>query len=203
MKRDDSQFEWRQLAAEWRAKHTPTEDLESRLIGEFRKMNAARASRNRATNMRMFWLATAAVMVLIAGASLWNYRQPQKPIVALVQPLRFEPTVAIKAPQPVKSLVAARAVPAKKRMPRRRTEPSAGEVIPVSNASAQEVYTEFFPLEEGPTSIDRGSVVRVRVPRSAMFRVGLPVNMNRLNDSIQADLVFSEEGIAKAVRFVQ
>ena len=57
--------------------------------------------------------------------------------------------------------------------------------------------------EEGPISMDRGSVVRVRVPRSAMFRVGLPVNMNRMNDSIQADLVLSEDGIARAVRFVQ
>ena len=83
----------------------------------------------------------------------------------------------------------------------RRPRPALKPVV--VEAQNREMYTDFFSLEEEPVSIDRGRMVRVLVPRSTMFRVGLPVDVNRFDDTIQADLVLSEEGIARAVRFVQ
>ena len=199
MKRE-SQFEWRELAEEWRDKHAPPAGLEPRLLAEFRTKKPKPAR-----NMRALWMAAAAAIALItlfAGSTIWNNNQPQKPAVVFdrPQPLRQDPKPAPVPPQLANAITPR---PLGNGRTPKRFKPPVREVVPVANASNQEVYTEFFPLEEGPISIDRGSVVRVRVPRSAMFRVGLPVNMNRLNDSIQADLVLSEDGIARAVRFVQ
>ena len=199
MKRDESQFEWLELAEQWRYKHAPPAGLESRLLAEFRGKH-----RKSARNMRAWWMSAAAValITLIAGASIWNNNQPQKPAVAFD---RAEPQSPAPKPASAPLQVAKAITPQPHGTSRatKRFKPAAGKVIPVINASTQEVYTEFFPLEEGLISVDRGSIVRVRVPRSAMFRVGLPVNMNRMNDSIQADLVLSEDGIARAVRFIQ
>ena len=200
MKRDESKFEWRDLAEQWRHKHAPPVGLESRMLAEFRSKKPKSAPSMWA--WRMAAAAAIALITLIAGATAWNNKLPQKPAVVLVQPpvLRPDPK-----PAPATSQVAKAITPhpsRSRRTPIHDRRP-VSEVIPVTNASAQEVYTEFFPLEEGLISIDRGSVVRVRVPRSAMFRVGLPVNMNRMNDTIQADLVLSEDGIARAVRFIQ
>lgn len=200
MKRDESQFEWRELAEEWRHKHAPPAGLESRLLAEFRTRKPKSAR-----NIRTWWMAAAAaitLITLIAGASIWNNNQPQKPAVVFDRPEPLRPAPK-PAPAPSQLANAITPQPIGNRRTPKRFKPPVREVVPVTSASTQEVYTEFFPLEEGPISIDRGSVVRVRVPRSAMFRVGLPVNMNRLNDSIQADLVLSEDGIARAVRFVQ
>jgi len=67
---------------------------------------------------------------------------------------------------------------------------------------AQEVATEFIPL--GPLeSPVRGSLVRMRLPRSALTVFGLPVNQNRMAERISADVLFGEDGVARAIRFVQ
>ncbi len=207
MKRDESQFEWRELARQWRETHTPSANLESQLVEEFRRKHGATAPKPR-LNGRVWWLAAAAVFALIAGASVWSSKPQRNPSLAFDQPVPpapLAPVPAMDAPKVVPAQMAVARTPAqsKRRVPAPRMQPQADEVVPALSASVPETYTEFFALEEGPISIDRGSVVRVRVPRSAMFRVGLPVNMNRMNDAIQADLVLSEDGIARAVRFVQ
>jgi hypothetical protein len=48
-----------------------------------------------------------------------------------------------------------------------------------------------------------GSVLRVELPRSALRAVGLPVNENRLSERIDADVLLGQDGLARAVRFVQ
>lgn len=44
---------------------------------------------------------------------------------------------------------------------------------------------------------------RLRLPRTALLGVGLPVNMDRADDSVKADVVFGEDGMARAIRFVK
>ncbi len=46
-------------------------------------------------------------------------------------------------------------------------------------------------------------VVRVRLPRASLTRFGFPVNVERINEPVQADLLLSQEGWIKAVRLVK
>ena len=203
MKRDETQFEWRELAEEWRAKHTPPEGLEASLVSEFRRKHAVAVAKP-IRDLRVWWMVAAAAMLVVFSGVIWNLRQPQKSPIAFVPPPVAQPVETLKPnPPQVAAMVSPLSIQAKPRYRTPKRQALSEPVIPATTAAKRETYTEFFPLEEGPISIDRGRVVRVRVPRSAMFNVGLPVNMNRWNDSVQADLVLSEEGIARAVRFVQ
>ncbi len=49
---------------------------------------------------------------------------------------------------------------------------------------------------------ERGQILRVDVPASAMRAVGLPVREERLADRVQADVLVGEEGMPRAIRFV-
>lgn len=67
-----------------------------------------------------------------------------------------------------------------------------------------EIATEFFPLNrEGIGQIDSAQVVRVELPRSAMMSFGLPMNMDRADERIKADVVVGNDGVARAIRFVR
>jgi hypothetical protein len=68
---------------------------------------------------------------------------------------------------------------------------------------AREVVTEFFPLMEDPPPFERGELLRVSLPASAMRGVGLPVNEDRLTETVQADVLVGQEGLARAIRFVR
>jgi hypothetical protein len=65
-----------------------------------------------------------------------------------------------------------------------------------------EVVTEFFPLMEDAPPFERGELLRVSLPASAMRSVGLPVSEERLDDTVQADVLVGQEGLARAIRFV-
>jgi hypothetical protein len=52
-------------------------------------------------------------------------------------------------------------------------------------------------LQEG------AQVVRVEMPRYAMARFGLPVNMERYDERVKADIWLGADGLARAIRFVQ
>jgi hypothetical protein len=50
---------------------------------------------------------------------------------------------------------------------------------------------------------DGGQIVRVELPRSALANFGLPVNMDRYNEKVKADVLLGVDGMAHAIRFVQ
>jgi hypothetical protein len=50
---------------------------------------------------------------------------------------------------------------------------------------------------------DGGQIIRVELPRSALTKFGLPVNMDRYNEKVKADVLFGVDGMAHAIRFVQ
>jgi hypothetical protein len=66
----------------------------------------------------------------------------------------------------------------------------------------QEIVTEFYPLMEDPPPFERGELLRVSLPASAMRSVGLAVSEDRLTDMVQADVLVGQEGLARAIRFV-
>jgi hypothetical protein len=69
-------------------------------------------------------------------------------------------------------------------------------------AAPREVTTDFFPLVDYAPPFERGELVRVSVPASAMRAVGLPVREERIADRVQADILVGQEGLARAIRFV-
>jgi hypothetical protein len=68
-----------------------------------------------------------------------------------------------------------------------------------------EIATDFMPVAYGdnPNELENGRIVRVEMPRSALAQFGLPVNMERANERIKADVLIGDDGMARAIRFVR
>ena len=67
----------------------------------------------------------------------------------------------------------------------------------------REVVTDFIPVMVDPDPFERGRLVRVKLPRSALTAFGLPMNEERFEERIQADVLVGEDGLARAIRFVK
>lgn len=72
----------------------------------------------------------------------------------------------------------------------------------VHRKQPREVVTEFYPLMEDPPPFERGELLRVSLPAAAMRSVGVPVSEDRLAETVQADVLVGQEGLARAIRFV-
>lgn len=87
-------------------------------------------------------------------------------------------------------------------------EPDAGEVVSNAADSARppdepERVTDFIPLAGAPAPpLESGQLVRVQLPRSALASLGLPVNVERANEPVKADVLLGNDGLARAIRFV-
>ena len=80
--------------------------------------------------------------------------------------------------------------PAKRRPAARRAAPvEAAEFIPVGAWQALE-------------PIERGTIVRVRLPNSSLPGFGIPVSADRWNESFPADVVLAEDGSMRAIRLI-
>lgn len=81
---------------------------------------------------------------------------------------------------------------------RNTTAPGAG--------AREQLYTGYFPLSAGASKFDMrdaSHVIRIRLPRGEMRRFGLPVQEGFERLPVEADVVIGQDGIARAVRFVQ
>ena len=67
------------------------------------------------------------------------------------------------------------------------------------------VETEFIPFMAAGHQFpsEQRQFVRVKLPRSALQVFGLPMNMERAREPVQADVMLGEDGRALAVRFVR
>lgn len=89
-------------------------------------------------------------------------------------------------------------------------EASAGETIaantPAARPSEAESVTEFISLvADAPAAqpLESGQLVRVQVPRAALASLGLPLNAERGNEPVKADVLLGGDGLARAIRFVR
>jgi len=92
---------------------------------------------------------------------------------------------------------------AKLNVRRSNTEPSLESKT--SQPVEREITTDFIPVGYG-SALDLqegGQLIRVELPRSALARFGLPMNMNRADEKIKADVLVGPDGLARAIRFVQ
>jgi hypothetical protein len=135
-------------------------------------------------------MAAAAAIVVAAGVGATRVPKP-------VPPPPYPPAPIATTPErlPAPQLVARRVV---KRASRPR-------VVQPPSRPQEEVTTQFLPLDDTLhlAPIESGQVLRVQVPRATLVRFGLPVNQERMMERIPADVVFGQDGIARAIRFVK
>jgi hypothetical protein len=145
------------------------------------------------------WAAVAAAAVVVLAAILWwpQKRNPERATVVLPKPEATAPT-AVTAPPPAPQAPVL-AVKSQRRKPARAPKP-----VPV-RAPRRELATDFFAFPYAPPIdvAEEAQIVRVRLPRSAMRSVGLPVNEDRWFESVPADVLLGQDGVARAVRFVK
>jgi len=155
-------------------------EIEVRLRNQFRSRK-----RQQVWRLAAMWAASAvaviALFVVFAG---------RKPAVAPANPVVMSPP-AVKVPQVAAPPISQTAV-----APLRRP-------IAVRPRQRQEIVTDFFPLMDPAPPFERGQLLRVELPASAMQMVGLPVHEERLADRVQADVLLGEEGLPRAIRFVK
>jgi hypothetical protein len=67
-----------------------------------------------------------------------------------------------------------------------------------------EIATDFFALTSGAEleGMESGQLVRVQLPRNAMTFYGLPVNRDRMDEPVTAQVLISQDGVARAIRFL-
>src|SRR5262249_35130036 len=75
-----------------------------------------------------------------------------------------------------------------------------------SRAEPAEATTDFFFLtddEDDLTSLESAEVVRVELPASALAPAGLPADPGTEDQTVRADVVLGQDGLARAIRFVR
>ncbi|HEY3138825.1 MAG TPA: hypothetical protein VGL29_22575 [Blastocatellia bacterium] len=148
--------------------------------------------------------AAIVIVVLIALIASRPNREPAPPQEAKDQ----APPSPAPEPQPERRPLAG-LPPDRGRQPIRRANSSArsGHRVVDNGQSGRdiEIATDFFPLmnRESLAEMDSGQVVRVELPRSALMSFGLPMNMERADERIKADVVVGNDGLARAIRFVR
>ncbi len=75
---------------------------------------------------------------------------------------------------------------------------------PPKKPTPVEIATDFIPLtpDAGLAAVESGQLVRVLLPRSAMAACGLPVNQERADQPVAAQVLIGQDGVARAIRFL-
>lgn len=186
--------------------------IETKLLAEFR--NRSVAAPRRRVNVR-YWLSAVAAILLIAIAIVAmrsrtvNDNNPKQANVVLPRvqeapqdnsndkPIN-ENGLAVNNEQSPREVVAVQP----KRRPNRVNRPAA---TVAANHVTNEIATDFMPLGymNAASFQDGGQIIRVEMRRSALTNFGIPVNMDRYNEKVKADVVIGVDGLARAIRFVQ
>ncbi len=164
------------------------------------RMLLAELQKRHAGSKRAWWAragVAAVAAALIVAAAVSFRRAPEQKTVHIKPPEAHVTASAPVAP-------AVREVP----MPRvptlrasRRKAPRKAPSEPV--IAQREVMTEFFPIVYDPEPIERGQIVRIRLPSAALTMFGIPMNEEHAEEAIRADVLLGEDGMARAVRFVK
>ena len=171
--------------------------VEQRLLAALRNQQATSPSHHRTWRTRAVVGAIAATVIVVAAVSL--RRAPEAP-KAQVQPPRAS---APPEPRPLTAPVVRELARPRLKTVRATVRKPAMPSRPQAVTAKAEPMTEFIPIFYDPEPIERGQIVRVRLPRSALTVFGLPVNEERAEETIRADVLLGDDGLARAVRFVK
>jgi hypothetical protein len=199
------------LAAEMGPLGAPA-DVETKLLEAFRTRHVVTPIASRRSNAR-YWAATIAAMLLIAISVVFKWSgSVDEPLQAVKQ---AEPQVApekkapeVKPSEQFTAGVQGQDNPLPQRPKPKRVRPVAvrrPENAQLANHVNNEIATDFIPLSymSAASLQDGGQIIRVQLPRAALVNFGLPVNMDRYNERVKADVLFGVDGRAQAIRFVQ
>jgi hypothetical protein len=207
------------LTRELQSLATEMNKLEAPAIVETKVLEAFRARRVvvpitvKRSNSR-YWLAAVAAVLLIAisvVALRWqlgadtpqeSFAEKQLPSAPKQEPNDSQPT---KQPSDENKYQAVNDSPQRiERKPVRQPRVRKPENASVANHT-REIATDFIPLRtmNAASLQDGGQIVRMELPRSTLVNFGLPVNMDRYNEKVKADVIFGVDGLAHAIRFVQ
>ena len=200
------------LTAEMETVAAPA-SVEVALLEAFRAKQVAVPVVRKRSNAGYWLAAVAAVLLIVMSVVALRWRNTND----VPQQAFKEPQAPKQVEQPVKpgdqlakdTIEEERQVETPKRQiirkPARRQVPVRRPESAVANHVSSEIATDFIPLGYmSPASLqDGGQIVRVELPRSALGRFGLPVNMDRYNEKVKADVLFGVDGMAHAIRFIQ
>ena len=218
----------RALAAAMKFAQAPAR-VEEQLLVAFRSHRVSTAPLHRGNRWRYWVGVAAAVGLLLVGVIAMRVRpssgrepreqrqvanQVEKPESSALTIQNGSLPVAAPNDHPRQSAVAgsrrhtnASLVAARSKSAGRRDSSTASQTnaIGADSRVSSEIATEFFPVGYGSTLNlqDGGQLVRVELPRLALARFGLPVNVNRANQKVKADVLVGVDGLARAIRFVQ
>jgi len=204
------------------------EHIEAQLLAAFRDRTRVVSIHSAQKRWRYWMTAAAAVVLVVFGISAWRWhiasvRQPQVEVSSkgTTAPPSDSPkqeqsqTVAVNGTQsstqplikPALRRSLSRRHPAASQLAKRDTAKQSTveqAAVPVANVEIKEVVTDFVPVGYGSALDlqDGGQLVRVELPRSALARFGLPMNMDRADERIKADVLVGADGLARAIRFV-
>ena len=197
------------LASEMKDLEAP-DHVEVKLLEAFRARKVVVPISTRRWTSSRYWLAAVAAVLLIAMSVVaLRWRSAEKPAESFAG--RREPETPKvnspreETPKPVEDQAVVqpplRYNPKRIRHPRLRSSENAQ----VASLRPSEIATDFIPLRYMNVANlqEGGQIVRVEVPRSALANFGLPVNMDRYNERVKADVLYGVDGLAHAIRFVK
>jgi len=205
------------LAVDTESLSAPPE-MELKLREAFRQRQAVVPPAATSARPRYWWAAVAAVLLIAmtVAAMWWRSATPQQEVAREEAPKKIEAPKQVVAPNGPREVAPKEAVlnaenvePGRSavtpRPIRRNTKPRQVPETQLANHVSNEIATDFMPLGDlNPASLqDGGQIVRVKVRRSTLVRFGLPVNMERYNENVKADVLVGSDGLAHAIRFVQ
>jgi hypothetical protein len=193
---------------------TISANVEARLLAEFRRQQSQKSVVQTSRRRYTVYAAVAAVLLLAFAVIGYQTLLKSEKTAPVVQSTTSDgpPVVEVKQRAPVPaSSPESRKKTAPRNVASKRGKGTQPRSTAVDNRATlatnhrDEVVSEFIPIGYASAANveDGGQLVRIEMPRSAMARFGLPVNMERYNERVKADVLVSADGLARAIRFVQ
>ena len=197
------------LASEMKELEAP-EHVEAELLKAFRARQVVVPMPARRLTSR-YWLAAVAAVLLIAMSVValrWRSNDAEGPRQALVPstaPDKREVNRPTEEPRKEIQYQVVNELPRHPVRKPRRPRSLSSENAQVASLRPSEIATDFIPLRYMNVANlqEGGQIVRVELPRSALANFGLPVNMDRYNERVKADVLYGVDGLAHAIRFVK
>jgi hypothetical protein len=198
-----------------------SECVETALLAAFRRRAAppAPVSVSAARNQRRA-LAVAALVLLTFGlaVAVWSAASAKRespsrvstggvagstPEAVSTPEISRRPSPIVADRQPDRPIVSPASEKSRKRLMETRADRRQAGAIP-GDIAPSEFVTQFFPVMQGGDLIplESGRIVRVKMPRSNLIPLGIPFNQERANETIKADVLLSNDGLARAIRLV-
>jgi hypothetical protein len=191
--------------------------VEAKLLEAFRMRHVVVPVAKRPSNSRPnagYWLAAIAATLLIAISIVvfrWGNKAADQPREAVRQEAPQEPKRDVNQKsneqfaRDVEKPANVDVLPQRSTPRRVRPVSLRRPASEVANHATKEIATDFIPLSylSAASLQEGGQIIRVQLPRSALANFGLPVNMDRYNEKVKADVLYGVDGMARAIRFVQ